>query len=138
MRARAFRRGDSGGGEARKGCSAVVASRDLAGGPGGRAPVVYVPTHAESTTAARLALQRAAFEHARGDFAAVVRTLTPLQLETTRTPADPDRAAFLLAHALLRLGQRERFDRLEARVSTGLRARRSHAGSSPRAGPPAR
>ncbi len=79
-------------------------------------PPLILP-RADSTSSARLALQRAAFEHARGDFAAVAAALVPLRLEQGRRSPDPDRAAFLLAHALLRLGQRERFDRLAAAVS---------------------
>jgi len=82
------------------------------------APPTFIPARAESTTTARLALQRAAFEHARGDDAAVLAALAPLRLETGRASVDPDRAAFLFAHALLRLGQRDRFERFAANVST--------------------
>ena len=57
----------------------------------------------------RYALTRAALEHARGDWTAVVATLAPLALETSPPFADADRAAFLLGHAWLELGQRERF-----------------------------
>jgi tetratricopeptide (TPR) repeat protein len=78
---------------------------------------VAIPTHADSASAEQMALRRAAFEHARGDYAAVVATLAPLALEAGPRTAEPDRAAFLLAHALLRLGQHERFAKLAASVS---------------------
>src|SRR4029077_17779777 len=57
----------------------------------------------------RLALTRAALEHARGNDAAVVAILEPLGLERSAAFPDADRAAFLLGHAYLRLGQHERF-----------------------------
>src|SRR5262249_5387647 len=57
----------------------------------------------------RLALTRAALEHARGNDAAVVAILEPLGMERAAAFPDADRAAFLLGHAYLRLGQRERF-----------------------------
>lgn len=68
-----------------------------------------LPLTADAGNARQLALTRAAFEHARGDFAAVVRHLAPLALESSPPFPDADRAAFLLGHAWLRLGQRERF-----------------------------
>lgn len=68
-----------------------------------------LPLARETNDVKRLALSRAAFEHARGDWAAVARELAPLALERTAPFTDADRAAFLLGHAWLRLGQRDRF-----------------------------
>ena len=82
------------------------------------APSVRMMLQADSTPVTRVALQRAALAHTRGDFAAVVAAFDPVSVEKLRRSSDPDRAAFLLAHALLRLGQRERFERLAAQVST--------------------
>jgi outer membrane protein assembly factor BamD (BamD/ComL family) len=65
----------------------------------------------------RQALARASLEHSHGNFAAVVAALAPLGLE--RAPAggaDADRAAFLLGHAWLKLGQHEHFDELARAV----------------------
>ena len=68
-----------------------------------------LPLAVDPADARRLALSRAAFEHAGGDWAAVVRQLAPLGLERGTPLPDADRAAFLLGHAWLRLGQRDRF-----------------------------
>jgi TolA-binding protein len=71
-------------------------------------PLAHAPMDAQ-----RLALTRAAFAHARGDLAGVVHALEPLALEARSGTAPPfpdaDRAAFLLGHAWLRLGQGDRF-----------------------------
>ena len=77
-----------------------------------------LPLSHDHVDARRLALTRAAFEHARGDLAAVVRALEPLALEANPPFPDADRAAFLLGHAWLRLGQRERFMALARAAST--------------------
>jgi outer membrane protein assembly factor BamD (BamD/ComL family) len=69
----------------------------------------------------RHALARAALEHARGNHAGVVDALAPLMLEQARPdslPPDADRAVFLLGHAWLMLGQRERFVSLAHAVAT--------------------
>jgi outer membrane protein assembly factor BamD (BamD/ComL family) len=71
----------------------------------------------ESMDPRRLALTRAAFEHARGDFAAVAAALEPLALESSPPFPDADRAAFLLGHAWLKLGQRARFSALAHAVA---------------------
>ena len=63
-------------------------------------------------------LTRAALEHAHGDYAAVVATLAPLSLESSPPFPDADRAAFLLGHAWLELGQHERFAALARAVQT--------------------
>lgn len=57
----------------------------------------------------QLAITRAAALHAAGDFAAVTRTLSPMLARDLTGFPEADRAAFLLGHAWLRLGQRERF-----------------------------
>ncbi len=76
-----------------------------------------LPLTLEHVDAARLALQRAAFEHARGDFSAVAAALAPLAIENAPAFAERDRAAFLLGHAWLRLGQREPFGSLAEAVA---------------------
>ncbi len=77
-----------------------------------------LPLTRDAVDPTRLALQRAALEHARGDFAAVVASLAPLELETSPPFAEADRAAFLLGHAWLRLGQHERFASLARAVAS--------------------
>jgi len=78
-------------------------------------------TPARSAVDARThALARAAFEHARGDYAGVVAALAPLALERSRPdslPPGADRAAFLLGHAWWALGQRDRFVALATAVA---------------------
>ena len=66
-------------------------------------------------------LARAALEHAHGDWVGVVDALAPLALERAQPDSlapDADRAAFLLGHAWLSLGQRERFAALAHAVAT--------------------
>ena len=79
------------------------------------APLPLTPGHHE---ARRLAITRAAAEHARGDFAAVTRTLAPVMAGDLAGFAQADRAAFLLGHAWLRLGQHERFLAVARRART--------------------
>jgi outer membrane protein assembly factor BamD (BamD/ComL family) len=82
--------------------------------PDTRAPV---PVVVDTGSAARVAIRRAAFAHARGDFAGVVAVLAPLSPAALPHSDDADRAAFLLGHAWLRLGQLERFDSLARTVA---------------------
>jgi TolA-binding protein len=76
-----------------------------------------VPVAADDGWAVRLAIRRAAFAHARGDFAGVVAVLSPLSPADLPHSDDADRAAFLLGHAWLQLGQRARFDSLAREVA---------------------
>ena len=82
------------------------------------ASATLVPAHA-TVDPFRHALARAALEHAHGDAVAVVATLAPLGLERASMAGvpDADRAAFLLGHAWLALGQRDRFVSLAHAVS---------------------
>lgn len=66
----------------------------------------------------QLAITRAAALHAAGDFAAVTRTLEPVLRGDLAGFTQADRAAFLLGHAWLRLGQHERFLAVARRART--------------------
>ena len=76
-----------------------------------------LPLTHDQVDARRLALSRAAFAHSRADFAGVARALGALELEAHPAFPDADRAAFLLGHAWLRLGQRDRFEALARAAS---------------------
>ena len=82
--------------------------------PETRSPVRVAP---DTGWAVRLAIRRAAFAHARGDFAGVVGVLAPLSPADLPHSDDADRASFLLGHAWLQLGQRARFDSLAREVA---------------------
>ena len=71
--------------------------------------------HAPAADAA-VAVRRAAFAWRRGDLAAVVDVLEPLDFSHRDGFADTDRAAYLLARAHLARGERERFTRLARTV----------------------
>jgi TolA-binding protein len=70
----------------------------------------------DSLSADELRLRRAAEAWSRSDFERVVNELSAIE-DSVPTFPEADRAAFLLGEAYLRLGSRERLDRLAAAVS---------------------